>query len=126
MTKQRMAAIWLDHQQAHVYEYMNNVQLQEKLVVKLSDANHGGGASEHVLHNKENHHLKEYYHKLATMIRNYEEVLLFGPKGAKEELVNSIKDQHLFSEIKISTKDSDRLSDPQEKAFVNDYFATKA
>ena len=54
------------------------------------------------MHNKEQHEQSDYYKKLGETIKNYTEVLLFGPTDAKVELfivgsIIQIFKQHLFS-----------------------------
>ena len=50
-------------------------------------------------------------------------MLLFGPTTAKDELHNLLKADHNFEKIKIDVKQSDKMSDNQQQAFVNEHFA---
>jgi stalled ribosome rescue protein Dom34 len=40
------------------------------------------------MHQKEQHEQSDYYKKIGEAIKNYQEVLLFGPTNAKTELLN--------------------------------------
>src|SRR6478609_5665718 len=67
--------------------------------------------NENLMHNKEQHEQAGYYHKIIKELIGYNEILLFGPTDAKNELANLMeKDQH-FSTSKIETKSSDKLND---------------
>jgi hypothetical protein len=47
---------------------------------------------------------------------------LFGPTDAKNELLNMVKTDHLFNEIKIEVENSDKMTESQMHTFVRDYF----
>ncbi len=81
--------------------------------------------SENLMHNKEQHQQSEYYKKLGEVIRNYEEVLLFGPTNAKTELANILEADHHFDKIIIKVKPSDKMTENQKHAFVRDYFSMR-
>jgi len=44
-------------------------------------------------------------------LKDYEEVLLFGPTNAKNELFNLLKDDRHFEKIKIEVKSGDKMTD---------------
>ena len=79
--------------------------------------------SENLMHNKEQHLQSEYYKKLGDMIRNYEEVVLFGPTDAKIELLNTLSSDHQFAKTKIEVKQTDKMTESQQHAFVREYFS---
>lgn len=79
--------------------------------------------SEHGMNNKEQNFQKDYFKELAELIKPYTEVILFGSTNAKIELFNFLKSNKDFGGIKINVESSDRLTEPQELAFVRDYFA---
>jgi len=74
------------------------------------------------VHIKEQHQESSYYKKLSDNIINYQEVVLFGPTEAKTELLNLLKADHLFENIKIAVKQSDKMTTNQMHAFVRSYF----
>ena len=79
--------------------------------------------SENLMHNKEQHKHLEYYKKIGETIKQYGDVLLFGPTDAKLELCNLLKADHQFANIKIETKSADKMTENQQHAFVKEYFA---
>ena len=74
------------------------------------------------MHVKEQHLQSGYYKKLSETIRNYQEVVLFGPTDAKSELLNLLKGNHLFENIKFEVKNTDKMTENQMHVFVREYF----
>lgn len=75
------------------------------------------------LHNKEQHLQGKYYENIGEEILNYNQVLLFGPTDAKTELFNILMENHRFGTIRIKVKSSDKLTENQQLAFINNYFS---
>ena len=124
MTTSKKIGIWMDHSSANIMDTAND-PIETKTVLseftyedKMLSLNH----SESLMHNKEQHQQSEYYKKLKEIIKNYEEVILFGPTDAKVELFNIIKSDNLLSKIKIKVKQSDKMTENQQHAFVKEYF----
>lgn len=78
--------------------------------------------SESEMHNKQQQKLAAYYKSLAGTIRNYDQVLLFGPTSAKTELFNILRKDRLFDAVRLEVLDADAMTDNQQHAFVRDYF----
>lgn len=79
--------------------------------------------SESVMHHKENQQLSSYYKKLANVIKDYNEVVLFGPTEAKVELFNTLNQGGEFGKIKIEIKNTDKMTENQKISFVKEYFS---
>ncbi|WP_428659245.1 hypothetical protein [Runella sp.] len=112
--------IWMDSETAHLMEFtdesLQTVTVESKKDTTLSN-------SENLMHNKEQQHQSEYYKKLSDAIREYEDVLLFGPTNAKAELFNLLKADHHFDKIKIEMLPADKMTENQQYAFVREYFS---
>ena len=80
---------------------------------------------ESMMHNKEQQQQSEYYKTLGEIIKNYDNVLFFGPTDAKTELLNILKADMHFDKIKIETMQSDKMTENQEHAFVREYFSKR-
>ena len=124
MITEKKLGIWMDHSSAHLSEYST-----EPIVTILITSNFthqdkeiSVGKGENLMHNKEQHRQSEYYKKIGEVIKKYDDVLLFGPTDAKVELFNTLKTNHLFSNIKIELMQTDKMSEYQQHAFVKDYF----
>jgi len=120
----RQLGIWLDHSNAYLMELTNDAILTNRVVSESSnqeaELNHYKG--EKLIHKKEQHLQINYYQKISDIIKNYQEVILFGPTDAKNELLNMVKTDHLFEEIKIEVKNSDKMTESQMQTFVREYF----
>ncbi len=124
---QNHIAIWLDHSAATVLEYIAGT---EETVVVHSNFTHAAkesslASSERDMHNEENHDAIAFHKALADLILPYQQVLLFGPTTAKNELFNALKKDHHFDQKKIEVVASDKMSEPQMHAFVKKHFSGK-
>jgi nitrogenase subunit NifH len=124
MTTEKKLGIWMDHASAHLMEYADPIVTK----VVTSNSTHAEKEktlqkSESMMHNKDQQQESEYYKELGESIKNYDEVLLFGPTKAKDELLNILKKDPGFSKIKIDIKQTDQMTENQEHAFVSDYFS---
>lgn len=125
MVQEKKLGIWMDHSTANLMEFTRDPI--ETTTIKSDftheDKVHTRSRSENEMHNKEQHEEAEYYKKLGGIMREYTEVLLFGPTDAKVELVNSLKGDHNFAAIKIDVIKTDKMTDNQQHAFVKDHFS---
>ncbi|MBC7485614.1 MAG: hypothetical protein H7282_02545 [Cytophagaceae bacterium] len=117
--------IWMDHASANLIDLA--AESAESSVIE-SDFTHEDkeeslNRSEQLMHNKEQHQQAAYYKELGAVIKQYDEVLLFGPTTAKTELYNLLKEDHHFADIKMECKQTDKLSNKQQHAFVKEYFS---
>lgn len=105
--------IYLDHASATLIEFsitsrqVNSIESE----FTFQDKMEGLVKSEKHMHIKEQHLQTSFYLKIAEIIKQYNEVLIFGPTNAKVELYNLIKNDHLFSKIKIVLQHTDQLTD---------------
>lgn len=116
--------IWMDHSIAYVMELKDDA-IEENIVAletfqpdNVSDL----AMNEKLAQNKEQQLQANYYKKLGEIIKSYEEVVLFGPTEAKNELLNLLKADHLFDNIKFNAILSDKMSAKQMHVFVKEYF----
>lgn len=79
--------------------------------------------SEKLMHNKENHEQADFYKKIGEVIRKYKEVIIFGPTKAKNELLNILKADHHFTNIKMEVLSADKMNENEQHKFVKDYFS---
>lgn len=125
MQSLKRVGIWMDHSNAYFIEF--NADSAEAITEPKSihqDIDHDMSKGENLMHNKQQHQQGDFYKKIGAVIKNYDEVLLFGPTDAKQELFNLLNvDQH-FSKIKIEVKQADKMSENQEKAFVKSHFSS--
>jgi nitrogenase subunit NifH len=125
MTIAKDLGIWMDHTSANLMEFTADPIETKTIDSKFTheEKEQTLGKSENLMHNKEQHEQADYYRELGEIIRNYDEVVLFGPTDAKVELYNTLKDDHLFAKIKIEVIQTDKMTENQQHAFVRKHFS---
>jgi len=125
MTKDRKLGIWMDHASANLMEFTTNpietTVIDSKFTHEVKEAS--VRKSESLMHHKGQHEEAEYYKALGEIIKNYQEVLLFGPTDARTELFNVLKADTAFSKIKIEVMPADKMTEHQQHAFVKAHFS---
>lgn len=127
MTAIKKLGIWMDHSNAHLMEFENAASGSKTIgpfsaqLVKEDNSQDNG---EHMMHNKEQQQQSVFFKQLGEVIKNYGEVVLFGPTNAKTELLNVLKKDHHFDKIKIEIRQADKMSENQQHAFVREYFSS--
>jgi len=120
----KQLGICMDHSTAFLLELKNGTIVTNSVVSgnKHSKNQENFYKGEKLIHKKEQHLQLSFYKKLGENIRDYEEVILFGATDAKDELFNLLKTDHLFENIKIEVRQSDRMTKSQMQTFVKEYF----
>ncbi|MEM0542283.1 hypothetical protein WFZ85_06620 [Flavobacterium sp. j3] len=124
MKATKRLGIWMDHAVARLMEYnIENFNIQT-ITPDSNQLDHQEKAqhSESLLHNKESQVVRAYYNSLIAVIKDYDEVVLFGPTTAKTELFNLIREEHKYDKIKIETKTAGKMSFEEQHVFILDYF----
>jgi len=120
MNNPKKLGIWMDHSMAHVMEFTD--EHFEVMTIEseypLKGQHQQTTAITQAQHNKQ----YKYYKKLGEIIKDYYQVILFGPTDAKVELFNLLSDDHRFVKIQVEIKETDRMTRNQLHSFVNEYF----
>jgi stalled ribosome rescue protein Dom34 len=117
--------IWMDHSIAHLVEFKLDTIVSYSIESETNgEEKQNFGNDESLKHNKEKNQLLDYFAKLTQVIKNYEEVLLFGPTEAKNELFNLLRGDRHFKETTIELKTVGKLTEKQLQAFVKDHYST--
>lgn len=123
METKKHLGIWMDHLNAHLIDInskKNNHSITSNFT--FSTKEEALNKSEILMHNKEQQMHELYYKEIADEILKYDNVLLFGPTSAKNELHNFLnKDLH-FKNIKIDIETADKMTDNEKEAFVQNHF----
>jgi hypothetical protein len=124
MTTEKKLAIWMDHASAHAIEYPGDESIMGTFHSDFtqSEKKESLEKSEHSMHNKEQHQQSAYFKDLGKLISNYNFVLLFGPTNAKSELLNFLRADHRFDQIKITIRSADKMDLHEQQKFVKKYF----
>ena len=125
MSIEKKLGIWIDHLSAHLMEWSNNA-----VEVKAFDAINTEPIEAAPQNNNqqqngdvEEHKQAAFYKRLSDAVRHYNEVLIFGPTDAKVKLLNLLKEDNSFEHIKIASQQTDRMTEHQQNAFVQEYFS---
>jgi len=123
MNNIKQLGIWMDHSNAYLMELTNDI-IVNRIVSELTndETEFNFYKGEKLLNKKARHLQLSFYKKIGDIIKKYQDVLLFGPTDAKNELLNLIKTDHLFGDIKIEVRNSDKMTEEQMQTFVRDYF----
>lgn len=125
MQQKKQLGIWLDHSNAYIIEFGSNLDDVKSLDSDFSAQDRAETArrSENEMHNKEQQKHNTFYKNLMKIIKDFDEVLLFGPTEAKNELHNLIKENHHFNDIVVAVKTTDKMTSKAQHDFVTNYFA---
>lgn len=80
-------------------------------------------SNEHRKENKLQGQLDKYYREVEKELSDYNEILVFGPGMAKNELKNILNENKLFNDKKLHIESSDSLTSKQLLAYVRNYFS---
>lgn len=128
MKTTKKLGIWMDHASAHLMEFSSDPISTKTITSKFTPT-----VKELVLrkgedhmHNKEQQQQSEYYHQLGELLKDYNEVLLFGPTDAKLELYNSLLTDPHLNHIKFNLQQTDKMTEKQQHAYVKNYFTKQS
>ncbi len=127
MKTNKCLGIWMDYSKAHLMQLLpGDIQTQ----IIESNFTHEEKASsieksEKHMHNKEEGEHLKYFKKIQKEIEKYDDVLIFGPTTAKDELKDLLKENHLANHIKITVTTTDKMTDNQLLAYVRNHFSEK-
>ena len=124
MKTKKHLGIWMDHSVAHLMQFADNVIVTNTIDSQpnmMSD-NQNIKRDESLVQHKEQNHLTDFFKRLSDIIIDYDDVILFGPTDAKNELLNLLRANHRFEKIKIEIQNADKMTENQQHAFVKDYF----
>jgi hypothetical protein len=125
MTTAKRLGIWMDHASAHLVPYPADGEAAIQVIEagQPHEGGEGGSGGDIHSHNAEQGQESAYYKHLCTIIKDYDEVLLFGPTAAKAELHNLLKADRHFEQVSIEVQPSEKMTDPQLQAFVRKHFS---
>ena len=66
--------------------------------------------------------MEQYYQVLSDRIKNYDDILFFGPPNAKDELCNKLAAGKNFANKNIRVKTANKLAETQMVAQAKQYF----
>lgn len=125
MKRAKKLGIWMDHSIAYLIEFTNNPfeirTIESEFPENKKELNFDRGANLSI--NTDKHILCAYYNKIGEAIKNYKQIVLFGPTDAKVELFDVLSEDHRFVKIKVEIKETDKMNLHQQHEFISKYFA---
>jgi len=117
--------IWMDHSIAYLMEFTNNPFEIKTIESKFSidEKNLKSSNISDLLINKEKHVLYNYYNKIGEAIKNYKQIVLFGPSDAKIEFFDVLSEDERFVKLKVEIRETDKMTMHQQHDFILEYFA---
>lgn len=112
----KKVGLWINRNKAVIVTIANNIEGKS---IITSDMEHyilyttvvpGDGSPEEIRDRRFWNHLGEYYDKIMTHIRDAEEIQIFGPDVAKDELQKRLKDAGLSEHI-VSVESAEKMTD---------------
>ena len=124
MQSAKQLGIYMDHAVAHLMELTNDKIVTSTVESQstLMDEAYYLRKDEGLMHNIEHYQRSDFFKRLSNVIKDYNEVVLFGPTDAKSELHNLLKDDHHFDTIRIEVKPADKMTVNQQQAYVKEFF----
>ena len=124
MNKVKNLGVWMDHSKAILIELYDHKLISKEIVIKQTPLEIENVDTHEVKeHSKEqSHNQSVFFQEITDTIRNYRNVLLFGPTDAKNELFNLLKADHIFANTIIELKTTDKMSTIEKQEFVVQYF----
>jgi len=121
MNTKKQLGIYIDFSNAYLMELINKMIVSRSIEFeypKVGDEIN----SNHKTVDKKHHLQSAYYLELSEIIRNYNQVVLFGPNDAKNELFNLLEFDHNFDMIKIKNVNTDKMNENQIHDFVKEFY----
>ena len=124
MIKTKQLAIFMDDKNALFMELYNHMIVSRNIVFKSKEN------EEYIQYNysmpsfgsDKHHHELAYYKEISNIIRHYQQVVLFGPIDAENEVYRLLKTDEHFKKIKIDFVYTKEMTDFQIHEFALDYY----
>jgi len=141
-SKNNRVGVWMDYAHSYFIEYdgINAVivdaieapsksHLREKGETddktRFSENAQQSSPNEYSKRNIEQEEIKQYFKMLEKNMEGYRDILIFGPGTARDKFFKRISEKDFLEGKRISVQISDKLTENQMVAFVEDYFETK-
>lgn len=124
MENQKKLVIYLDHFTANLIEYTTTAKLEKTIKSEFNQSEKQKiiQKGESHLHDKEQHLQLQFYKEISDSSVGFSIVVLLGPTTAKAELKTILSHDNRFSDVDVSLKITDKLTQKEQIAFVNNFF----
>lgn len=115
--------IYLNHFTAQIIDYseMARVVTVIRLDFNTDDEDKVLRGENH-LFDKRNELHNEFYSELSHALLQCDQLIIFGPTTAKNELFNRLSNDNRFTNLEITIKNTDELTSEEQLEFINNCF----
>ncbi len=125
MATAKNLGIWMDHSSAHLMEFVTHPiatkSIKSKFTYRIKE--YSLSKRESLVDNNEQNQPYEYYKTIVKVIRNYEDIILFGPTNSKVELYNILSADYRFANSRINIEQTGKMTEDQQHAFLIEHFS---
>jgi stalled ribosome rescue protein Dom34 len=120
----KRVGVYLDHQAARLMEPVDHAFVTSTVESEFTpeEQEYARAKSESIENHKEQYQQRDYYERIADLLASYDDILLFGPSKAKNELHNLLREDKRFKEATIDVQSTDKMPMNQQEIFVRDHF----
>jgi hypothetical protein len=135
----KQVGVWIDHSKAQLIGYHNgNAEIIETIespyesirrvegeandMTRFSPNPEHTSNNEHKKNNISQNELNEYFKLMEGKLHRFDDILLFGPGTAKEQLRNRLRENKSYNGKWFSVQSSNKLTDNQLLAYVRDFY----
>lgn len=124
MKKFKQLGIWMDDSNALIMEFFNHTIVSKSIVFKpvLNEESLNVNEENPDSQAISNPYEETFFREISEIVVNYQEVLLLGPTQSKYRLLESLKNNHNYENIKFDVADTDKMTENEMHEFVIDYF----
>ncbi|MEO7175719.1 MAG: hypothetical protein ABIV51_07635 [Saprospiraceae bacterium] len=123
-TPKQYAGVWFDNHHATIVTHDTAAKGLEFFIKEKLEADvYQGEKGEHTKNNADRSNSLKYFKSMSRLLVHFDEIYIFGPGKAQEELVNFLVDDSHFKSKKISIDSAKQMSDKQLIAKVREFFS---
>ena len=120
----KFLGLWLDHEDARLIATEGTGPIGDFSIIRHVKAHHrdSRGSSENAQHHSIQEERKKFFQQVTEAIKPFDDILIFGPGTAQEELRNHLTSDKDFHGKKLSIDTAGNLTENQVIAKVRDFF----
>ena len=133
----KKVGVWIDKKEAKIISIESGNEQVETIVSNVEDYRPSGGSGTRLkggpqdvvqdskFLEREKHQLADYFKKIIHLIKDADDVIIFGPAQTGDKLYKELSEQKLYNFENLSVMKADSLTNNQVVAWVKDYYYSK-
>lgn len=123
MAASKKLGIWMDHSVAYLTDFTSNTFEIKAIESKIADTFKSINST--VIATGRNKTLNVYYNRILMEVKEYNNILLYGPSEAKMEFFDVISEDEQLMRLHIEIKETEAMSKNEQQQFIKNYFSQK-